>query len=176
MARWLGQSDRKTNEAVGTNNCLTMTGGKRRLVRTFRRKELWKCIGCVILEFIYWKKGHKIWSEIPICFGIKAPTKLQKDVCRNTNLYKVCCYIYHTFYIYACNRIVLYYTTSFIYWMFILVLNYTYTDRFTVYPWQGLRGSGRFGHVPSLLRRLNVPLTSGKWFVSLMGLKNCADI
>ena len=51
----------KMNEAVGMNNCVTINGGGRRLVRTFKSQELWKCIGCIISEVTYGKKGHKLW-------------------------------------------------------------------------------------------------------------------
>ena len=51
----------KINEAVGMKNRLTMGGGGKQIVRPFRRQELWKCIGCVILEVTYRKKGHTIW-------------------------------------------------------------------------------------------------------------------
>ena len=40
----------------------------------------------------------------------------------DTNLYKVCCDIYHPVYIYACYLILLSYTTSLIYWVFLCVL------------------------------------------------------
>ena len=62
MARLLVQVDGKINEAVGMNNCLTIAGGKKRLVCPFRRKELCKCIGCVPSEVTYGNKGHKLWS------------------------------------------------------------------------------------------------------------------
>ena len=91
------------NDAVGMKNCLTMGGGGKRMVRPFRRKQFYKCIGCVLLEFTYEKKVHKHWSEITKYFGNKELTKLRRDVFGNTNLYKVCCDIYSTFYIYACH-------------------------------------------------------------------------
>ena len=33
------------NEAVGMKNRVTVGGGGKRIVCTFRRKEFWKCIG-----------------------------------------------------------------------------------------------------------------------------------
>ena len=51
-----------------------------------------------------------------------APIKLQRDFCRNTNLYKVCCDQYRHFYIYAFHWIILSCTTLFISWMFLWVL------------------------------------------------------
>ena len=36
------------NEAVAIKNCFTINGGGRRLVCPFKRRELWKCIGCII--------------------------------------------------------------------------------------------------------------------------------
>ena len=70
------------------------------IVCPFRKKELCKCIGYVLSKFSYGKKGHKLWSEIPKDFGNKPPTEIQIYVCGNTNLYKVCCDLYRTFYIY----------------------------------------------------------------------------
>ena len=55
----------KMNEAVGTNNCIMMDGGGKRLVSHFKSQEFWKCIGCIILAVTYGKKGHKLWIEIP---------------------------------------------------------------------------------------------------------------
>ena len=86
---------KKMNEAVGMKDCLTMGGGGKWIVRPFRRQDIRKCIGCVLLEVTYGNKGHKLWSEIPKSFGDKAPNKLQIYVCSHTNLYKVCCDIYH---------------------------------------------------------------------------------
>ena len=54
----------KMNEAVGMKNCFTIDGGGKRLVRPFKRQELWKCISCVASEVTYRKKGHKLCSEI----------------------------------------------------------------------------------------------------------------
>ena len=93
----------KMNEAVGMKNRFKMGGGGKGVVRHFRSQEFWKYIGCIISEVTYRKKGHKRWSEIRKYFGKKAPTKLQRGVCGNTDLYKVCCDIYRHFYIYACH-------------------------------------------------------------------------
>ena len=93
----------KINEAVGMKNCVTMGGGRKCIARTFRRQEFWKCIVCVLLSVTYGKKRHKVWSELPKYFGEKAPTKLQRYVGGNTNLYKLCCDLYRPFYIYACH-------------------------------------------------------------------------
>ena len=70
------------NEAIGTNNRLTMDGGNKELARTFRRRDFWKYIGFVLSEVNYRKKRHNIWSKVPKYFGNKAPTKLQRDVWR----------------------------------------------------------------------------------------------
>ena len=56
------------NEAVGMNNIFTMDGGGKRPVRTFRRQEFWKCIGCVLQEVTYGNKGHKLLSEMKNLF------------------------------------------------------------------------------------------------------------
>ena len=57
------------------------------------------------------------------------PTKLQRDVCGNTDLYKVCCELYRHFYIYDCHWIILSYKTSFISWMFLWVLTSLYPSQ-----------------------------------------------
>ena len=59
----------KINEAVGTNNLLTMGGGGKLIVCPFRRQEFCKCGGCIILAVKYGRKGHKLWSEITKYFG-----------------------------------------------------------------------------------------------------------
>ena len=115
---WTGDWEKqmeKMNEAIGMKNRVTVGGGGKRIVRLFRRQEFRKCIGCVLSAITYGKKRHKIWSELPKYSRKMAPTKLRRDVRGNTNLYKVCCDIYRTFYIYACHGIFLSYTTSFIY-------------------------------------------------------------
>ena len=89
------------NEAVGMKNDVTVGGGGKRLVCPFIWQDLWKFIGCVILAVMYGKKGHNLWGEIPKYYGMTEATKLQRGVRRNTDLYKVYCDIYHTFYIYA---------------------------------------------------------------------------
>ena len=94
---------KKTNEAVGMKNRVTMNGGWKLLVRPFKGQELWKCIGCILSEVTYGKKGHKLWSEVPKYFGKYENPKLQRDVRGNTDLYKVCCAHYCHFYIYACH-------------------------------------------------------------------------
>ena len=65
----------KMTLAVGEKNCLDKYWGKKQLVRPFRRKEFWKCIGFILLKFIYGKKGHKLWGETPMFVGKKAQTK-----------------------------------------------------------------------------------------------------
>ena len=91
------------SEAVCMKNRVTITGGGKRLVRPFKRKEFWKCIGCILSEFTYGKKGNKLWSEVPKYFGKCENPKVRKDVCGNNDLYKVCCARYCNFYIYACH-------------------------------------------------------------------------
>ena len=91
------------NEAVGMKNRFTVDGGGKQLVRPLKMQEFCKFIGCVLLAVTYGKKGHEIWSEIPKASCRIVPTKLQRDFCGNTHLYKVCCDNYHHFYIYACH-------------------------------------------------------------------------
>ena len=101
LTRGVGELYGKMNEAVGIKNFVAMDGGGKWLVLTFKRQELWKCIGCILSKVTYEKKGQKLWSEIPKSFSYKAPPKLRIYVCGNTDLYKVCCDHYRHFYIYA---------------------------------------------------------------------------
>ena len=103
VARNLVKRMAKMNEAVGMENRVTVGGVGKRIVCPFRRQEFWKCIGCVLSAVTYGKKGHKFWSELRKYSGNMAPTKLRRYFCGNTDLYKVCCDIYCTFYIYACH-------------------------------------------------------------------------
>ena len=116
----------KMNEAVDMKNSFTMDGVGKQLVHPFKRQELWKCIGFVLPEFNYGKKGRKLWSEVPKASCRMASTKLRRNIRGNTDLYKVCCDIYWNFYIYAWHWVILSYTTSFISWMFLWVLNSIY--------------------------------------------------
>ena len=93
----------KMNEAVGMKNRFTIDGGGKWLVRTFKKKEFLKYIGCFILAVTYGKKGHNIWSEIPKDSCRMAPTKLRRYVLGNTDLYKVCYDHNFHFYIYDCH-------------------------------------------------------------------------
>ena len=81
----------KMNKAVGMKNRVTMIGGGKWLVILFKSQEFWKFIGCILSPVTYGKKGHKIWSEVPKCFGKYENTKLRRDVNETTDLYKVCC-------------------------------------------------------------------------------------
>ena len=103
LPRVLVQADGKMNEAVGTKNCLILYGGKKWQVCPFRRQELWKYIGCILLAVTYGKKGHNIWSEKPKTFGKNLQTKLHKDVRGNTDLNKVCCDLCCPYYCYTCH-------------------------------------------------------------------------
>ena len=60
---WVKQME-KMNEAFGMKNYVTVGGGRKRLVRPFKRQEFWKCIGCILSSVTYGKKGHKLWGEI----------------------------------------------------------------------------------------------------------------
>ena len=93
----------KMNEEAVMKNSFTMDGGRKRLVLSFKRQELWECIGCVISEVNYAKKLHNIWIEITKSSCRMAPNKPRRDVHRNTDLYKVCCDKYCHFYIYTCH-------------------------------------------------------------------------
>ena len=70
-------------------NRVLLDGGEKRIVCPFRRKEFWECIGCLLSAVTYGRKGQKIWSELPKYYGKMTPTKLRRDVCGNTDLYKV---------------------------------------------------------------------------------------
>ena len=93
----------KMDEAVGMKNRVMVGGGGKQIVFPFKRQELWKFIDCLISEFTYGNKGKKLWSELPKNAGKMAPNKLKRDVCGDTDLYKVCCDLYSTFCIYACH-------------------------------------------------------------------------
>ena len=53
---WVKHTE-EINLAVGTKNRLTISGGKKRLVCPFRRQDLWRYIGYIILSVSY------IWEE-----------------------------------------------------------------------------------------------------------------
>ena len=91
----------KKNEGVGMKIRFTMDGGGKRLVCPFKRQEFWKWIGCVLSAVTYGKKGHNISSEVPNLSCRMAPTRLQRDLHGNKDLYKVCCDHYCHFYIFA---------------------------------------------------------------------------
>ena len=95
------------NEMVGMKKRLMMYGGKKRFVFTFRRQEFWKFIGFVIWSVTYGRNGKNIWIEITKHIGKNPPTKLQRDVLGNTDLYNICCDIYCTYYCYACHQIII---------------------------------------------------------------------
>ena len=70
---WMKQLE-NINESDVTNSRFTMDGGGKRLFCPFKRQEFWKCIGCVLWEVNYGKKGHTIWSKIPKYSCRVAPT------------------------------------------------------------------------------------------------------
>ena len=69
MDRLLVKTDGKMNKAVCMKNHFTSNGGGKRLVKPYKSREFWKCIGCILSEVTYGKKGRKLWSEVPKCFG-----------------------------------------------------------------------------------------------------------
>ena len=71
----------KMNDAVGTKNCFMTDEGGKRLVSPFTRQYFWKGSSCVLLEVIYGKKEHKLWSEITKASCRLEPTKIQRYVC-----------------------------------------------------------------------------------------------
>ena len=126
MVSWLGEAYEKMNEAVGIQNFYMINGGGKLLVRPFKSQEFWKFIGYILLEITYGKKWHKLLIDIPKSSCRIASPKIRRDVCGNTDLYKVCCAHYCRFYIYACHWIILSYTNFFISWMFLWVLTFLY--------------------------------------------------
>ena len=90
----------KINEAVGEKNCLEKSGGGKRLVCPCRMQEFWEYIGCILSAVTYGKKGHNLWGETPTYFGNNPQTKLQRDVCGNTDSHSVCCDLYYPHYCY----------------------------------------------------------------------------
>ena len=91
------------NEAVCMKNFFTSNGGGKRPVKLLKKQDLWKYIGCILLEVTYGKKGHKLWSEVSKGFGKYENLTLRRDVRGTTDLYKVCCAHYRQLYIYACH-------------------------------------------------------------------------
>ena len=91
------------NEAVVIKNRLRISGGNKPLVRPFRRQELCKFVGCILLAVTYKNKILKIWIEIPKTLGKKLPSKLQSDVRGNTTLNKVYCNLCRPYYCYTCH-------------------------------------------------------------------------
>ena len=91
------------NEVVGMKNCLDISGVRKRVVRPFRRQELWKYIGCIISALTYGKKGHKIWSEIPKSLGKNPRTKLRRNVFEKTYFNSLCCDLYSPYCCYDCH-------------------------------------------------------------------------
>ena len=80
----------KINEAVSMKNLLENYGGKKWLDCSFRRQELWKCIGCILSVVTYEKKGHNLWSETTKTFGEKPQTKSKRDIFEKTYFIWVC--------------------------------------------------------------------------------------
>ena len=72
-------------------NRVTLNGGGKQKIKKFKRQEFWKCIGCILSEVTYGKKGRKLWSEVPKGFGKYENLTLRKYARVTTNLYKVCC-------------------------------------------------------------------------------------
>ena len=91
------------NEVVCMKNRVTLNGGGKRQVKKFKMQEFWKLIGCISSAVTYWKKGRKLWIEIPKGFGKYENLTIRIDVRGTTNLYKVCCAHYCHLYIYACH-------------------------------------------------------------------------
>ena len=50
----------KMNEAFGMDSLLTVDEGGKRIVCPFISRELWKCIGCVILKVTYGKNDKNL--------------------------------------------------------------------------------------------------------------------
>ena len=72
---WVKQME-KNNDAVDMKNRFTVDRGRKRLVHPFKRRELCKCIACVLSEVTYGKKINKIWSERPKSSCRMSPTKI----------------------------------------------------------------------------------------------------
>ena len=149
---WLGEADGKINEAVGMNNFFTVGGGGKRIFRPFISQQFWKIIGFLLSAVTYGKKVQNLWSELPKHYGDIAPTKLRRDVCGNTDLYKVCCDIYHNFFIYNCHLIILSYTTFFIYLIYLWLITSIYPLQVCGISLTGFKEFSFFFRVTSLIR------------------------
>ena len=51
------------NKVVGERNKFELKVGKKWVTPEKLNKDLWKCIGCIILEVSYGKKGCRIWVK-----------------------------------------------------------------------------------------------------------------
>ena len=91
----------KMNEAVCMKNRVTLNGGGKRQVKKCTRQEFWKCIGCILSDVTYGKKGRKLWSEVYKGIGKYENMTVKRDVLGTTNLHKVCCAHYRHLFLYA---------------------------------------------------------------------------
>ena len=62
----------KVNEVIGEKNCIDKLVGRKLLVHNCSKKELWKCIGCIISSVAYRNKRHKLWGKTQTYVGNKA--------------------------------------------------------------------------------------------------------
>ena len=85
---WARQME-KIKEAVCMKNHLAKNWGGTRLVRPFKRQEIWKCIVFILSAVTYVRTGHKLWIKVPKCFGRYENPKLRRDVCGNAVIYMV---------------------------------------------------------------------------------------
>ena len=81
------------SQAVGENNCLDKSGGRKQLVRHFTNNKFYKCIGWILLEVTYGIKGNKILITTETSVSMKGQTQIHRDVCGRTDLLKVRCYL-----------------------------------------------------------------------------------
>ena len=101
VARELGQSDEKINEAVGENNLLDKSKGRGEIVFHFTNNYLCAFIGCILSTVTYGIKGHQIWLKTETSVSNKNRTPIQVDFHGKTYLLKVLCYLYRLRYCYT---------------------------------------------------------------------------
>ena len=107
------------NKVLHLQNSHNKEVGKRQSVRIFLKHELWLCIGCIILEVTYGKKGYSFGVKTHRNNAGEAAGQIDIDVCGKTYLLKVSSHLYYFNYYYLFHLTMLSYTILSIYWVFL---------------------------------------------------------
>ena len=73
----------KINRAVGENNRIDTSLGRKRPVHTFTKNEFWKFIVYILSTFNFRVKGHQIWVKPESYVSNKGITPLQTPLHRD---------------------------------------------------------------------------------------------